>query len=93
MKAVLFILICVLISLQYRLWVGEGSLAHLVHLQQQIATQEDINQRLKARNSLLAAEVNALRSGTEAIEGRAREDMGMIKQGETFYLIVGEDNN
>lgn len=92
MRWLLLVLILLLASLQYRFWVGDGSIANVVSLQQQIALQKEENLRLKARNQLLAAEVYALKNGTEAIESRAREDMGMIKKGETFYLIIDDKN-
>lgn len=80
------VLICVL--LQYRLWVGEGSLAAVHRLQKQIEIQERENARLQAQNSRLAAQVAALRDGDAAIEARAREELGLIKEGETYFLFV-----
>ncbi len=88
MKALAVVLLIILGYLHYRLWVGEGSLATLTNLQRDIKVQQAENARLKARNRLLAAEVQALQSGDEAIEERARMDLGMIKEGETFFMIV-----
>jgi len=86
------LLICVLalllIGLQYRLWVGENSLAHIVRLQQNISVQERDNQRLKDRNQVLAHEVAALKTGLDAVEERARTDLGMIKENETFFMVI-----
>ncbi len=82
------ILFCLLLGLQYRLWIGDGSIAHLSRLRADIAAQEDDNQNLRERRRLLAAEVHALRTTTDAIEERARHDLGMIKKGETFFMIV-----
>jgi cell division protein FtsB len=79
-----------LIGLQYRLWVGEGSLAEVRTLQQEIALQKEELAGLKARNRALQAEVRDLKDGLEAIEERARAELGMIKEGETFYQIIGE---
>lgn len=91
MKWLALILTLVLIGLQYRLWISDGSLADVVRLNQKIDKQSADNQRLKERNQLLAAEVDALKNGLEAIEERARTDMGMIKKGETFYMVIDKD--
>lgn len=88
MKWLIAVLIVLLIGLQYRLWVGEGSLAHRASLQQQIDIQRAENTRLRERNAVLAIEVKELKSGLEAIEERAREQMGMIKKGETFFMMI-----
>lgn len=77
-----------LLSLQYRLWVGDGSLAEVWDLYQQVETQRDENQSLRERNQALEAEVQDLKKGLGAIEERAREELGMIKEGETFYQII-----
>ncbi len=88
MKWLVLILTLMLIGLQYRLWISDGSLAHMARLQQKIDTQQAENQRLQERNRILAAEVKALRNGSAAIEERARTDLGMIKKGETFYMVL-----
>ncbi len=90
MKVLILVLLVMVIGLQYRLWVGEGSLAHVVRLNKQIEKQQAENDRLVERNRLLAAEVDALKQGTDGIEERARNQMGMIKEGETFFMIVDE---
>ena len=90
LKWIAVILLLVLIGLQYRLWVGEGSLAHMSRLNAQMDKQNQDNDRLKQRNQILQAEVKELKSGLEAIEERARNELGMIKQGETFYLLIDE---
>lgn len=66
-------------------------MADVARLNRLIDEQTAENERLIERNLVLAAEVRALKEGTEGIEKRAREDMGMIKDGETFYLIVDEE--
>ena len=91
MKIFFVVLIIVLIALQARFWIGEGSMADVVRLRSEITDQQEENERLVSRNKILSAEVRALKSGTEGIEKRAREDMGMIKEGETFYMIVEDD--
>lgn len=90
MKWLAIILVIALLALQYRLWMGEGSIASVVSLNREIAKQKEENARLRERNRLLAAEVDALKQGKDAIEERARNDMGMIKEGETFFMIVDE---
>ncbi len=92
MKILLITLVIMTLGLQYRLWVGEGSLAHVVRLDREITKQSAENDRLKERNRLLAAEVDTLKNGTNGIEGRARHQMGMIKKGETFFMIVDESH-
>lgn len=81
------VLILLLAGLQYRLWVGEGSLAQVSRLQQQIARQQGENERLLERNRILEAEVMELKRGMETVEERARQELGMLK-GETLYLLT-----
>ena len=88
MKLTTAIFVLLLILLQYRLWVGNGSMTEVHHLQQQISQTEQENKNLKERNLSLTAEVLDLKQGQEAIEERARSEMGMIKYDETFYQIV-----
>ncbi|MBO2608477.1 cell division protein FtsB [Shewanella algae] len=89
MKRLLFVIALLLGLLQYRLWLGENSLPEYFHLEQQIAAQNDSNARLEERNQVLKEEIRDLRSGTEALEERARNELGLIKEGETFYRVVG----
>lgn len=89
MKWVVLILIVLLGFLQYRLWVGEGSLAQIAELKRDIQKQQLENAHLRSRNQALAAEIEALKNGS-SIEDRARRDMGMIRKDETFILIVDE---
>jgi cell division protein FtsB len=91
MKWLVAILTVMLVALQYRLWVGESSVAHNATLQQKIDQQRAENQRLRERNKALAIEIQALKSGTEAVEERAREEMGLIKKDETFFMIIEKD--
>ena len=76
------------VGLQYRLWFGDGSVADIVNLRSAIETQREENGRLYARNRELEAEVIDLKTGLESIEYRARRDLGMTRQDETFYQIV-----
>lgn len=85
----LFIVLVLLLGgLQYRLWIGDGSLASASRLQQQIAEQQGENERLLERNRILEAEVMELKRGMETVEERARQELGMLKEGETLYLLT-----
>ncbi len=88
MKFVTVMLFTMLVLLQYRLWIGNGSLTEVHHLQQEQQSILEENKSLKERNGSLAAEVLDLKQGLEAIEERARSEMGMIKKDETFYQLV-----
>ncbi|WP_089394593.1 cell division protein FtsB [Pseudomonas delhiensis] len=81
-------LILALAGLQYRLWVGDGSLAQVRELEKQIADQQGENQRLLERNRILEAEVAELKKGTETVEERARHELGMVKDKETLYQLA-----
>jgi cell division protein FtsB len=91
MKWLIAALAVCLLFLQYRLWIGEGSLAEVVQLQRQIKEQQNEIERLQERNRILALEVRELKTGLDTVEERARSDMGMIKEGETFYMIIEKD--
>lgn len=82
------VLILALAGLQYRLWVGEGSLAQVRDLQKLIADQQGENERLLERNRILEAEVAELKKGTETVEERARHELGMVKDKETLYQLA-----
>ena len=82
------VLILLLAGLQYRLWVGDGSLAQVTDLQRQIAEQQGENERLLERNRILEAEVLELKQGMENVEERARHELGMVKEGETLYQLA-----
>ena len=81
-------MVVLLVALQYRLWFGRGNLLEVKHLEEIKREQIEDNQRLSERNQALAAEVLDLKQGMEAIEEKARSEMGMIKNSETFYQIV-----
>lgn len=82
------LLLLLLLGLQYKLWWGEGGRREVDALRATVATQEAENVRLRQRNAALAAEVEDLKSGSAAIEERARNELGMIKPGEVFYRVV-----
>jgi cell division protein FtsB len=82
------LLVVIILGLQIRLWTGSGSLAEISRMNESIITQEAANLELQSRNRELLTEVDALKDGTDAVEEMAREDLGLIKEGETFYMIV-----
>jgi cell division protein FtsB len=88
MKNLIIVLLILLVYLQYRLWAGEGGLLDVWELHREVEDQRQENARLRERNAALNAEVLDLKQGLEAIEERAREDLGMVKEGETFYQVV-----
>ena len=88
MKILSVILATVLLALQYPLWIGKGSWTRVRELDRQVAEQRDNNARLKARNDALDAEVRDLKEGSDALEERARLELGMIKRDEVFYQVV-----
>jgi cell division protein FtsB len=77
-----------LLVLQYQLWIGDGSLAEVFTSQRQIEAQKQENKKLHERNLALAAEVKDLKTAVDAIEERARLELGMIREGEVFYRVV-----
>jgi cell division protein FtsB len=91
MKALIAILILLLLILQYKLWFGDGNMREVWRLEAAIEEQQKQNDKLRERNAALEAEVQDLKQGLEAIEERARNELGMIKKDETFYQIVEED--
>ena len=92
MRWLTLILLVLLAGLQFRLWVGEGSLAHRAELNRQLQQQEEENQALRDRNQRIATDVESLKTNLDSIEEKARADLGMIKQGETFFLVIDKDN-
>lgn len=88
MKVFLVSLGILILVLQYQLWVGEGSVSTLNHLEKALDNQRLINADLQARNRLLEIEVLDLKTGLEAVEERARSELGMIGSDETFVLVI-----
>ncbi|HUH88313.1 MAG TPA: cell division protein FtsB [Pusillimonas sp.] len=88
MRLLLIVLVLLTAFIQYPLWFGKGGWMRVHELQLQIAAQNEINEALVARNNALAAEVQDLKSGTQAIEERARGEMGMVKEGEVFVQLL-----
>ncbi|MEP5765352.1 MAG: cell division protein FtsB [Halieaceae bacterium] len=87
-------LLLLLLLAQYRLWFAdEGSLAEHHRLEQEIARQQLLNESLRARNEQLEQEVLELQQGLATVEERARKDLGMIREGETYYQVVEEEES
>jgi len=88
MRLLLIVLVLLTAFIQYPLWLGKGGWMRVHELELQIAAQNETNEALVARNNALAAEVQDLKSGTQAVEERARGEMGMVKQGEVFVQLL-----
>ena len=88
--ALVLLVLCILITLQYRLWWGEGSLKHTTQLEEQLFKQQLANDALQSRNDRLLSEIANLKKGTGQIEARAREDQGLVKDDETFFMFFDE---
>ena len=88
MKPLVWILAALALGLQYPLWIGKGSWTRVRDLDRQLVEQRATNARLKARNDALDAEVRDLKEGSEAVEERARLELGMIRTDEVFYQVV-----
>jgi cell division protein FtsB len=87
-KALSYLLAALLLAIQYPLWFGKGSWLKVRELDRQLVAQREANAKLKARNDALDAEVRDLKQGTEALEERARMELGMIKRDEVFFQVV-----
>ncbi len=97
MRVLLAILLVILVLLQLKMWFGEGGYRDVQRLAERVEEQARENEALAQRNRELQAEVEDLRQGLEAIEERARSELGMIKEDEEFYQVVpgtnGQDRN
>jgi len=85
MKILAGILSALILLIQYPLWLGKGGWLRAWHMEQEVAIQKDKNHQLEARNAALEAEVRDLKTGTEAIEERARYELGLIRGDEVFF--------
>jgi len=88
MRLLLVVLLALLGLIQYPLWLGKGGWLKVWDLQSQVAQQRETNDGLRARNSALRAEVGDLATGVEALEERARGELGMMREGEVFVHIL-----
>jgi cell division protein FtsB len=88
MKILIALLVLMLVGLQYKLWFGDGSLSEVVQLSQELEIQQQKLSELEERNKILEAQVLDLQNGLDAFEEKARNDLGMIMQGETFIQLI-----
>ncbi len=88
MRPMWVILVLALVGLQYKLWLGDGNVKEWRALDQKNAQQDQLNQKLQARNLALSADIEELKLGDQALEEKARDDLGMVKADETFYQLV-----
>jgi cell division protein FtsB len=88
MKWLAAVLAVVVLLLQYRVWLSEDGLREVARLRGAVAAQSSANEQLAERNQQLAAEVRDLKTGMDALEERARSELGMIARNETFYQVV-----
>ncbi len=91
MRSVTFLLVLLILLLQWPLWFAKGSWIRVMQIDNQLTEQRAVNERLLARNTALTAEVRDLKQGTAAIEERARNELGMVKSGEVFFQILDAD--
>jgi len=85
------VLIVVFVVLQYKLWVGEGSLAEVATLERDLETQQQAIEEMKRRNMAMQAEIDSFKNDQEAVEARARSDLGMIREGEVYFQIPDKE--
>ncbi len=90
MRILAIVFVLLILALQYPMWLGKGGWLQLRELNAQVAAQRRVNADLKARNEALDAEVRDLKQGVEAVEERARSELGMIRQDEVFFQLPGE---
>lgn len=88
MRTLIFVLAILFAVLQYKLWFGSGGVPDVVHLKKEFDMQIAKNIEIREHNAALQAEVENLKNGHQAIEERARNDLGMVKKGEVFYQVV-----
>lgn len=91
MRIFSLVLLLILGWLQFEFWLGKNGWFDFQSVSAETQTQHQVNQNLQARNDEMFAEIDDLRQGLDAIEERARNELGLIKEGETFYRIIGED--
>ena len=91
MKLLLTSFFCIFVVMQYMYWFGESGFFATRLLMQDVRAQAEFNQRLAARNELLRVQIQRIKHDDSVIESIARNDLGMIKPNETFYLYIGDE--
>jgi cell division protein FtsB len=91
MRLIMICLAALLVAIQYPLWLGKGGWLRVSELDNQVAAAQKKNDELKARNAKLNSEVQDLKEGTEAVEERARYELGMIKDNEIFIQVLEQN--
>ena len=86
----LLALLGLLLLLQYRLWLGEGGIVERSSLEQRVADENELNGTLRERNEALTSQVLELQQGETMLEAVAREDLGLVQEGEDFYLFIDQ---
>ena len=92
LRTLIFCLLGIVLALQYALWFGKSNVVDLIHLGRSVLQLETENLSLRERNNRLHAEVNEIKNRVEAIEARAREHLGLIMPGETYFQMVPADD-
>ena len=92
MRPLLLVLLGLFVLLQYRLWFGDGGIRERQTLEAQVQEGETSNQVLRERNDALAQQVLELQEGSEMLEAVAREELGLVREGEEFILFVDDAN-
>lgn len=92
MKKIIVVLIVLLLLLQYKIWLGEGGIPKILQLEDEVDVVQLQVDKLKERNLTLDAEVQDLKKGMDAIEERARSELGMIAKDEVYYQVISDDS-
>jgi cell division protein FtsB len=93
MRLLLSIFILLLVLLQFHLWFGKNGLQDNHEYAKEVELAISSNAELKTRNQIMFSEIDDLKTGTDAIEERARNELGLIKEGETFFRVVPKEDN
>ena len=93
MKIIAFVLLALFLWLQYKVWLQDGGIPEILQLEQEVDQVKTEVKTLRERNASLDAEVKDLKKGLDAIEERARSEMGMLKEGEVYYQVIESPKN
>ncbi|CAM4067625.1 cell division protein FtsB [Vibrio neonatus] len=91
MRLFSILLFCLLLLMQVTLWTGKNGVNDYRQVKDEVAIQSSVNAELRKRNDEMFVEIDDLKQGLDAIEERARHELGMVKKGETFYRIIDTD--